>query len=340
MSGAGAPRRAPPPGEPGAAEQVARARVVVVTGQSGAGKSTALNTLEDLGFFCVDNLPTPVIGATLAACEADAVTEVALGLDVRGRSFLDDISRQLDDVAKSHQLSVVFLDASDEALLRRFSGTRRPHPLSHDDLQRPSVALLDGVHAERERLAPLRARASLVVDTTKLSVHELRRRIVHQFGPGAGAAPRLHVRFVSFGFKYGAPVDADLMFDVRFVKNPYFVPELKEKSGLEPEVRAFVLEDDATRGLLRHLEALLEYCLPRYEEEGKSYLTVAIGCTGGRHRSVAITEKLASRLQELTELRIDVAHRDVQRVVDERRDQEAEIASVRPPPVKSLGEES
>jgi UPF0042 nucleotide-binding protein len=183
--------------------------------------------------------------------------------------------------------------------------------------------VLDGIRVERERLAPLRARASSVIDTTKLSVHELRRSIVTHFGPGAGAVPRMFTRFMSFGFKYGPPVDADLIFDVRFLKNPYFVPELRDFSGQDAVVRDYVLGDEETQGFLRHVESLLEYCLPRYEREGKSYLTVAVGCTGGRHRSVACAEWLAARLGAQTELRIEAVHRDILRVASEQRDAEA-----------------
>lgn len=295
--------------------------VVVVTGLSGAGKSTALNAFEDLGYYCIDNLPTPVVGVTLDACAAGGMRRVALGIDVRVRSFLLDTSRMLDGIATGHELSVLFLDANDQALLRRYSGTRRPHPLSTNE-EHPSLAVLDGIRVERERLAPLRARASIVIDTTKLSVHELRRSIVTRFGPGAGAVPRMFTRFMSFGFKYGPPADADLIFDVRFLKNPYFVPELRDFSGQDAAVRDYVLGDDDTQGFLQHAEGLLEFCLPRYEREGKSYLTVAIGCTGGRHRSVACAEWLAARLGAMTELRIEAVHRDIQRVSSEQRDLE------------------
>ncbi len=303
-----------------------RASVVVVTGLSGAGKSTALNALEDLGFYCVDNLPTPVVGATLDACAGGGMPRVALGIDVRVRSFIHDISGILDGISVDRDVSVLFLDADDQALLRRYSGTRRPHPLSAAGDQ-PSIAVLDGIREERERLAPLRARASSVIDTTKLSVHELRRRIVKIFGPGSGAEARMYTRFMSFGFKYGPPVDADLIFDVRFLKNPYFVPELKDFSGRDPAVRDYVLKDPDTAGFLQRVEQLLEYCLPRYEREGKSYLTVGVGCTGGRHRSVACAEWLARRMSELTELRIEAVHRDIDRVAHEAADAQGDRAS-------------
>ena len=299
--------------------------VVVVTGLSGAGKSTALHALEDLGFFCVDNLPTPVVHATLAACSKGGVTRIALGVDVRVRAFLDDAARVLDAIAVEgeRELAVLFLDASDEALLRRYSGTRRPHPLSaqlEPGGEQAAAAVLDGIRIERERLAPLRGRASHVVDTTALSVHELRRRIVLVFGPG-GKLPRMRTRIVSFGFKYGAPVDADLLLDVRFLDNPYFVDRLRDLPGVDAEVKDWVLGRPETAEYLARAEALLEFCLPRFEREGKSYLTVGIGCTGGRHRSVVIAEHLADVLASRSGLSIDVVHRDVDRVnVDRKTD--------------------
>ena len=297
----------------------ARTLVVVVTGVSGAGKSTAVHALEDLGFFCVDNLPTPVMKSTLEAFAAAGVRRIALGIDVRVRGFLDEAATALESlsVPGERELSVVFLDASDEALLRRFSSTRRPHPLSttlEPGSEQGATAVLDGIRIERERLTPLRARATLVLDTTRLSVHELRRAVTSHFGPGAGSAPRLHTRFVSFGFKFGTPVDADLLFDVRFLDNPHFVPELRDLPGTTEAVKKFVLAQPDSHGFLERVASLLEFCLPRFEREGKSYLTVAIGCTGGRHRSVVITDELGALLGKRVGVAIDIVHRDVDRV--------------------------
>jgi UPF0042 nucleotide-binding protein len=296
----------------------ARSLVVVVTGLSGAGKSTAVHALEDLGFFCVDNLPTPVVGKTLEAFSAGRVRRIALGVDVRVRRFLDDATRVLDDVPipEERDLVVLFLDASDQALLRRYSSTRRPHPLSttlEPGSEQAAIAVLDGIRLERELLGALRARASLVIDTTQLSVHDLRRQIVSLFGPGAGL-PRMHTRLVSFGFKYGPPVDADVLLDVRFLKNPFFVDELRDFPGTAAAVRNFVLGEPDTRDFVERTVALLEFCLPRFEREGKSYVTIGIGCTGGRHRSVVIADVLARELEERVGLPIDVVHRDVDRV--------------------------
>lgn len=292
-----------------------RAEVVVVTGSSGAGRSTALRALEDLQFFCVDNLPTLLVRQAVESCEAGGIHRLALGIDVRVGSFLDGASAALKELAASgRELHIVFLDASNEALIRRFSSTRRPHPLSTAATAGaggPVGAVLEGIQIERERLAPLRALATHVLDTTRLSVHDLRRRIIDEFGPGSGRANRMRTRILSFGYKYGVPVDADLLFDVRFMDNPYFVEGLREFSGLDEPVASFVLGLPDAREFLDRVLPLLEFALPRYEAEGKSYLTIAIGCTGGRHRSVTIAERLCELLRARFTGQIDVSHRDV-----------------------------
>jgi UPF0042 nucleotide-binding protein len=308
-----------------------RGRVVVVTGVSGAGKSTALNALEDLGYFCVDNLPTSLLKQTVEECERGGIRRIALGIDVRVGSFLEGAGPALDQLGADRvaspmdrssgpgyrELVVLFLDAADEMLLRRYNETRRPHPLSASaaraDGTRGSIAVLDGILLERERLAPLRARATLDLDTTSLTVHELRRRIFEHLGPGKAQQPRMATRVVSFGFKYGAPIDADLLFDVRFLDNPHFVAELRPLTGSDDPVRDYVLKNPDAVELLEKVEALLAFCLPRYEREGKSYLTIGIGCTGGRHRSVTLATALAERLEKQTGLPVTVIHRDVGR---------------------------
>ena len=292
--------------------------VVVVSGLSGAGKSQALHALEDLGFFCVDNLPTLLAPQAVELCERGEMTRLALGIDVRVRAFLGEVGNVLEllEAGGQRDLHVLFLDASDETLLHRFSETRRPHPLAAESGVSGSegaLAVLDGVRVERERLAPLRARATRVIDTTNMSVHELRRVLVAHFGPASRGAPGMVTRFVSFGFKFGTPVDADVVLDVRFLDNPYFVPGLRALSGLDAPVVNYVLGSVETQEFLRHTRGLLEYVLPRYEREGKSYLTVAIGCTGGRHRSVAIAEALARDLTRAAGASIGVLHRDVHR---------------------------
>ena len=270
--------------------------VTVVTGLSGAGKSTALHALEDLGFFCIDNLPTVMAPDAVSLCASGGIARVALGMDVRVRAFIVEMGSVLEKLASAAQLRVLFLDASDEALLRRFNETRRPHPLARQEHAQEAVAVLESVTAERERLAPLRARADDVIDTTSLSVHELRRTIIERFGPSSGGAPPMTVRVVSFGFKYGAPADADVVLDVRFLPNPHFVKELRPLPGTDPRVAEYVLEKPETRAFLDHALALLTFSLPKYEREGKSYLTIAIGCTGGRHRSVVLAHEIARRL--------------------------------------------
>lgn len=301
-----------------------RPMVVVVTGLSGAGRTTALHALEDLGFFCIDNLPTALAPDAVQLCERGGMTRVALGMDVRVRAFLGEVGRVLATLEDGgrRDLHVVFLDAADDAILRRFSETRRPHALAKEGAS-GAASVLEGVALERERLAPLRARATRVIDTTASSVHELRRAVLAQFGPASGTVERMTVRFVSFGFKYGTPVDADLIFDVRFLTNPYFVPELKRLPGTDPRVRDFVLGLSETGELAEHVLELLRFAVPKYEREGKSYLTIGIGCTGGMHRSVVLAEHLAEALDGALSkeaspsdggtIAVAVIHRDVER---------------------------
>jgi RNase adapter protein RapZ len=294
-----------------------RSQVVVVTGLSGAGKSTALHALEDLGYFCVDNLPTSVVTSTVDACESGDVRRIGLGIDMRALAFLDGAGPALERISAGRDVVILFLDASDEALLRRFNETRRPHPLtavaSRTAGSSGGLAVLDGVHLERERLAPLRAMATVVIDTTRLSVHELRKQVIAHLGPGRAEAPRMVTRLMSFGFKYGIPVDADLVFDVRFLDNPHFVPTLRHLPGTDPSVQEFVFRSGEATELLGKYAELLKFSLPRYEREGKSYLTIGIGCTGGRHRSVAVVEVLADNLRKQVEQPISIVHRDMAR---------------------------
>ena len=283
-------------------------RVVVVTGLSGAGESTALRALEDLGFFCADNLPTPLVPRFVEMCaQKEGVARVGLGLDVRLRPFLAETVPVLDELrAARHAVEVLFLDAADDAIARRFSETRRPHPLA------VGGGVLDGVHAERIVLAPLRERADRVIDTTLLTPHDLRHAIVDAYASDAsGGPPSMQLRLVSFGFKHGLPIDADLVFDARFLPNPHYVDDLRPRSGSDPEVRAYVLAPEAARVFVDRIGAMLDDLLPLYEREGKATLTVAIGCTGGRHRSVALVEALGERLGKARAVRL--AHRDVGR---------------------------
>ena len=288
-----------------------RTQVVVVTGMSGAGKSTALHALEDLGFYCCDNMPTGFGPEVVDLCERGGIRRVALGVDVRLGNFLVAVDEVIDalDASGTRDLHVLFFDASDESIVRRFSETRRPHPMAPEEGD-----VIEGIERERERLAPLRARSTRVIDTTRLTVHELRRALVAQFSVVApGQAGRMVTRLVSFGFKFGAPVDADLLLDVRFLANPFFVPSMKHRPGTDADVAQFVLATEEGEGFITRAEQLLEYTIPLYAREGKAYLTIAIGCTGGRHRSVAVAEELSKRLAASGIPNVYVTHRDVAR---------------------------
>ncbi len=283
-------------------------RVVIFTGISGSGKSTALRALEDAGFYCVDNLPIVFLEKLLelSSHTAGEVTRIALVVDAREGRFLAEAPRVIEEVRRSGaRVEVVFLDAGDEALLRRYSETRRRHPLSGG-----SGTVAEGIAAERKALQAIKDVASEVIDTSTLNVHELK-RLVHGRFVGAGAE-HMGVTVVSFGFRYGLPSHADLVLDVRFLPNPFFDPELRPFSGLDPRVRDHVLGQADAQEFLDRAAGLCDFLLPRYRGEGKSYLTIALGCTGGRHRSVALTEALAARLQPRgTSVRI--WHRDVEK---------------------------
>jgi len=280
--------------------------LVVVTGMSGAGRSTALRALEDLGYFCVDNIPPALIPQLLELlAKGGELSRVGLGVDVRTGGFLEGAASVLDAlIAGGHEVELLFLESQDDELVRRFSETRRAHPLA------PGGNLLEAIQKERERLAPLRARARLIIDTTGLSVHDLRRSLVDFIARG-GRRSRMVTRVVSFGFKFGLPVDADLVFDLRYLPNPHFVPELRPHTGLDEAVARFVLDSPEAQDLLTDLSAMLRKLLPRYEREGKAYLTVAVGCTGGQHRSVAMAEAIAARLRDQGD--VVVEHRDMHR---------------------------
>ena len=280
--------------------------LLIVTGMSGAGRSTALKALEDLRYFCVDNIPPTLIPQLVELLGADPeLDRIGLGVDVRTRSFLHGAADIIDGLHRSgYRTDVVFLECNDEELVRRYSETRRSHPLA------PGGDVLAAIQRERERLTPLRQRARMVIDTSGLSVHDLRRNLIQYISHGDGR-PRMVIRVVSFGFKYGLPVDADLVFDLRFLPNPYFVPELNARSGLDERVAEFVLKAKETSELLEDLNGLLQRVLPRYEREGKAYLTIGLGCTGGRHRSVCVAEALAGQLR--SEREVLVEHRDMER---------------------------
>jgi len=278
--------------------------VTVLTGMSGAGRSTAADALEDLGFFVIDNLPPALIGKVAdLARSGERVTRYVLVVDVRSGLFVDDLTASLAELRASGAITrVVFLDASDDALVRRYEATRRRHPLADGD------RMVDGIERERRLLEDLKGRADVVLDTTDLNVHELRER-VRSLLDERGNDDELHVSVVSFGYKHGVPVDVDLVFDVRFLPNPHWIDELRPLTGTDPAVREFVLAQPETGEYLTELERLFRLTLPAYRREGKSYLSIAIGCTGGRHRSVAVAEALAGTLAALGH-EPTVRHRD------------------------------
>ena len=291
-----------------AARTAVNSRFVVLTGLAGSGKSQAIRALEDLGYFCVDNLPIellPMLGdLTLRA--GNEISRAAVVVDIREGRMLEEFPKAYKRLQQKRQLNpvLIFLEAAEATLVRRFSETRRPHPLA------PDRSAIEGIREEKKALQAVRRMADHIVDTSEMTVHELR----HAFtGVGAGRAPgtQLVVTILSFGFKHGIPVDSDLLFDVRFLPNPHFVPHLRPHTGRDADVIKYINKSKATHEFLTHTLNLLKFLIPQYVHEGKSYLTIGIGCTGGRHRSVAISEALRKGLSGLPGVRLRVRHRDV-----------------------------
>jgi UPF0042 nucleotide-binding protein len=292
------------------AKAARRLGFIVITGMSGGGKTHAIRALEDLGYYCVDNLPTalmPVLAELTLHEDADN-PKVAAVIDVRERKFMTEFPKAWRKLKATRGVEpvLIFLEASEESLLRRYSETRRPHPLA------PARPIAEALREERRILAPIRALADKIIDTSDISVHELR-QIFQDLVRGKSERAKLVLTFESFGYKHGVPLDADLVFDCRFLPNPHFVAGLRAKTGKDKAVAAYMRRHAETRGLVRRFSGFLKYLIPRYVEEGKAYLTVAIGCTGGRHRSVYLAEVLKRELGDLDHVTARVRHRDLTR---------------------------
>jgi UPF0042 nucleotide-binding protein len=281
-------------------------RMVVVTGLSGSGRSAALKAFEDMGFYCVDNLPLLLLPDFVRfAQDAEQAARSAIGIDIREKDFPERfpvLSRELR--SGGSEIETLFLDAADQTLVRRFSETRRPHPLA-----RGTTTLIDGIKQERAALTEVKKLADRIIDTTDYTVHDLRQAIERNYADSDTGRP-MAISIVTFGYKYGVPFDMDLLFDLRFLPNPHFMPDLKERTGEDLRVREYVLAGEDSRDFLARLREFLEYLLPRYRREGKSYLTIGLGCTGGRHRSVAVAITIAERLRE-SGYEVNLKHRDV-----------------------------
>jgi UPF0042 nucleotide-binding protein len=281
--------------------------MLVVTGMSGAGRSTVGNALEDLGWYVVDNLPPQMLRPMVELSEhsGDAIPKVAAIVDVRGGKLFADVQAALESLRDNASVRVLFLDATDAALVRRFEQVRRPHPLQGDG------TLLDGIALERSRMAELRSQSDIVIDTSDLNIHQLATAVAEQFSDDASNSTRVTV--MSFGFKYGLPSDADMVADARFLPNPFWVPELRPQSGLDEQVRDYLLDRDDAEEFISSYAAALTPVLDGYRRENKRHATIAVGCTGGKHRSVAVAEELGRRLRDLPSVTVNVRHRDLGR---------------------------
>ena len=284
--------------------------LVIVTGMSGAGKTVAMQSFEDLGYFCIDNMPPNLLPKFWELVhESGTIKKVALVVDIRSRAFYDEIFSMISQMDEDEQekqqkvdMRILFLNASDEELVSRYKETRRSQPLAMEG------RLLDGIHKERELLAEIKSRAQVEIDTTDLTPRQLREEIFDNFQESTGT-PTFHIEVMSFGFKYGLPIDADIVMDVRFLKNPYYIDSLKTQTGMDKPVYDYVMDDPVTENFYKKLADLLKDIIPGYEKEGKTSLTIAIGCTGGQHRSVAIAQRLGTELRD--NYYVDITHRDM-----------------------------
>lgn len=281
--------------------------IIIITGLSGSGKSTAIKALEDVGFFCVDNLPVVLLPSflELRVAPSSGFEKLALVMDIRQEGFVSSYDKVLDNLTKQgYQFKIIFLEATDNELLRRYSQTRRHHPLAGKE------SLLEGIRAERDQLQGLKGIADKVIDTSRYNVHELK-HMVSRYVLKEVHTGDIELHILSFGFKYGIPHDADLVMDIRFLPNPYFVPELRDLDGTSPQVEAFVKKWAETGLFLKKYLDLLDFLIPFYKKEGKSYLTIAVGCTGGRHRSIVVANEIFRFLKRTTN-RINLTHRDIE----------------------------
>jgi UPF0042 nucleotide-binding protein len=279
-------------------------KIIIITGLSGSGKSTALAAFEDAGFYCVDNMPVSLLPDFLQLPLTKAFTGLAFVMDLRERDFLDRYAAVFDGLAQQgYRFEIIFFEADENTLLRRYSQTRRFHPLARNK------GVLEGIRSERRKMTPLRQAARQVIDTSSYTVHELKSRIFDIAREKETRIP-LRINVLSFGFKYGLPRDADLVMDVRFIDNPYFVPALKPLDGRAPEIQDYVLNREITRRFIEKYTGLLDYLIPLYEKEGKAYLSIAIGCTGGRHRSVAVACKIFEHIKPRNRW-VYLLHRDI-----------------------------
>ena len=282
-------------------------RFIIVTGLSGAGKSEATKSLEDMGYFCADNLPPQLIKKFAEVCRQSEgkIDKVALVIDIRGGVFFNDLFKTLDELSKEEfEYEILFLDTSDEVLVKRFKEKRRRHPLSQGS------RLTTGIELERAKLKEIKERADIIIDTSKYSIGDLREEMTKNYGDGEVPKRQLAITVLSFGFKYGIPVDSDLVFDVRFIPNPFYIPELKPQSGNDEPVKDYVLKQQETKTFVSKLDDMLDFLIPSYNKEGKRQLIISIGCTGGRHRSVAITNEIYRILHEKN-YNAYVEHRDI-----------------------------
>ncbi|PII81514.1 RNase adaptor protein RapZ [Leucobacter sp. OLJS4] len=281
--------------------------ILIVTGMSGAGRSTVANALEDLGWYVVDNLPLPMLKtlADMADRSGGALPKIVAVIDVRGRDLFDDIQQTVAELRGHATVRVVFLDATDDILVRRYEAVRRPHPLQAEG------SLLDGIRLERERLQELRASSDVVIDTSRYNVHDLSTATREMFS--AEDTPGLQLSVQSFGFKYGAPTDVDLMVDMRFIPNPFWEPELRPLTGVDAEVKDYVLSREGAAEFLEHYVAALQPVLAGFQRENKRHVSLAVGCTGGKHRSVAMARELADRLAGVPGVSVSLRHRDLGR---------------------------